>query len=145
MRIKLLASTVLTLVMSLVWAQKSYVYETKAGAIRGYDPVAYFKANKPIKGDESYSYKWKGAKWLFSSKENLNTFKKDPKVYAPQFGGYCAYAVSQGSTAKIDPEAWKIVEGKLYLNYSASIKKKWEANQEKFIKLADANWPKVVK
>ena len=144
MKIKLLLSTILTLMIGLTFAQKSYVYKTRAGAIKGYDPVAYFTESKPVKGSENYFYEWKGAKWFFSNEKNLNVFKNDPEAYAPQFGGYCAYAVSQGYTAKIAPEAWKIVDGKLYLNYSLGIKQKWEASQEKFINLAKANWPSVV-
>ncbi|MEO1255160.1 MAG: YHS domain-containing (seleno)protein, partial [Bacteroidota bacterium] len=79
----------------------------------------------------------------FSSQENKDVFKAAPEKYAPQFGGYCAYAVSQGYTYQSSPEAWKIVDGKLYLNYSKSIQKRWEANQSEFIKNAESNWPKI--
>lgn len=127
-----------------VLAQKPAVYSTKDGAIKGYDPVAYFKESKPVKGSEDLNYSWNGTNWYFSSQENLDAFKQEPEKYAPQYGGYCAYAVSQGYTAKIEPDAWKIVEGKLYLNYNQSIKKKWEADQAAYIKSANVNWPKVV-
>lgn len=141
-------NTILTLVfifsIGSAFGQKSYIYNTKAGAIKGYDPVAYFTKSKPVKGEQAYSFSWKNADWYFSTEENLKLFKADPEKYAPQFGGYCAYAVSQGSTAKIEPEAWSIVDGKLYLNYNQNIKATWEANQADFIKKAEANWPKVL-
>ncbi len=120
------------------------MYVTKVGAIKGYDPVAYFKEGKAVKGHETYTYKWKDADWHFSTVENMEAFKADPEKYAPQFGGYCAYGVSKGALYKIEPEAWKIVEGKLYLNYSKGIQEKWEENQAEFIKKAEANWPKVI-
>ena len=134
---------ILVLAAFCVSGQKSEVFATKKGAIKGYDPVAYFQGEAK-EGNENFTFEWKGAEWRFSSKENLNLFKNDPKKYSPQFGGYCAYAVSQGYTYRVDPEAWKIVDGKLYLNYSQGIKKKWETNQSEFISLGEANWPKVL-
>ncbi|NJO01989.1 MAG: YHS domain-containing protein [Bacteroidia bacterium] len=125
-------------------AQKPEVYATKAGAIQGYDPVAYFEEGKPVKGKEELSYAWKGAKWHFASQKNLAAFKANPVKYAPQYGGYCAYAIANGSTVKIDPNVWAIVNGKLYLNYDASIGKKWKADQTNLIRKADANWPKAL-
>lgn len=113
-------------------------------AVSGYDPVAYFKAGKPIKGDKQFTYKWMGAEWRFSSAENRDAFAKSPTSYAPQYGGYCAYAVAMNSTASSDPKAWKIVDGKLYLNYDADIGKKWAAKQNEYIKSANANWPRVL-
>jgi len=109
-------------------------------ALSGYDPVAYFSAEKPTKGDAQYAYSWNGASWLFSSAENLEKFRSNPEAYAPQFGGYCAYAVSEGHTANGDPEAWKIVDGKLYLNYNKEIKQKWEENQTERIEKGVTNW-----
>ncbi|MEQ9402429.1 MAG: YHS domain-containing (seleno)protein [Cyclobacteriaceae bacterium] len=127
-----------------VFGQKSEVFSTNAGAIKGYDPVAYFTQGEAIEGDEKFSFEWKGAVWHFSSEENMNTFMEKPESYAPQFGGYCAWAVSQGYTYRTSPEAWKIVDGKLYLNYSVGVQKKWEANQTELIKSGEANWPKVL-
>lgn len=126
-------------------AQKRPVYATNDGAIRGYDPVAYFKQGEPVKGSESFSFEWTGVKWRFSSQENLEAFKAEPEKYAPQFGGYCAFGVSKGALYKIEPDAWRIVEGKLYLNYDKSIQKKWEADRDALIKKAEENWPGVVK
>jgi YHS domain-containing protein len=114
------------------------------GAIRGYDPVAYFTEGRPLEGKRAFSLKWKGATWYFSSAKHRDMFQANPEKYAPQYGGYCAYAVSQGYTASIDPEAWKIVDGKLYLNYSKSVKELWEKDIPGHIKHADRNWPKIL-
>ena len=109
-------------------------------SLRGYDAVAYFAVNNAVKGDTKYAYVWNGAKWLFSSEENMNKFKADPEAYSPEFGGYCAYAVSEGYTADADPEAWKIVDGKLYLNYNRDVQKTWEKNEAERITNGRKNW-----
>jgi YHS domain-containing protein len=114
-------------------------------AIKGYDPVAYFIDRKPLRGSEEFEYVWMGAKWHFSSAEHRDLFIKDPEKYAPKYGGYCAYAVSRGSTADIDPEAWNIVTGKLYLNLSKKIRDKWSKDIPGYIKKADENWPNILK
>jgi len=113
-------------------------------AIEGYDPVSYFTVGKPTKGMKEYSYDWMNATWRFASKENLELFKAEPEKYAPQYGGYCAWAVSQGKTAGIDPQAWKIVNGKLYLNYNRSVQEQWEQDIPGNIRKADENWPKLL-
>jgi YHS domain-containing protein len=112
----------------------------KGQAVRGFDAVAYFAANSAVEGDPKYQYAWNGAKWLFANAENLEKFKQNPEAYAPQFGGYCAYAVSHGHTADGDPNAWKVVDGKLYLNYNPEVKQMWEKEQDKFIKDGEKNW-----
>ena len=113
-------------------------------AVSGYDPVAYFNEGKPVEGSGEHEYEWNGATWRFSSAENMNSFRSNPQAYAPQYGGYCAWAVSQGYTASSDPQAWRIVDGKLYLNYSAGVQKTWEQDIPGFIVKADTNWPKVL-
>ena len=113
-------------------------------AVEGYDPVAYFTEGKPVKGDKDFTTEYQGAEWRFSSQANLDAFLADPEKYAPQYGGYCAWAVSQGYTAKGDAKHWKIVDGKLYLNYNSSIQKKWEKDIPGFIQSADASWPTVL-
>ncbi len=113
-------------------------------AIKGHDPVAYFTQSKPVEGSEKFQYSWMGATWHFSSAKNLEAFKADPESYAPQYGGYCAWAVAHGDTASIDPNAWKIVSGKLYLNYSPNIQRQWERDISGNIKSGNANWPKVL-
>lgn len=114
-------------------------------AVGGYDPVAYFTEGKAVKGSKQITTEKNGARWRFSSEENRAAFEADPSRYAPQYGGYCAWAVSQGYTAKGDPNAWKIVDGKLYLNYNRSVQRTWAKNTSKNIAKADANWPKVLK
>lgn len=113
-------------------------------AIRGYDTVAYFTEDKAVEGDDAYSMEYQGATWLFSSQENLDLFAENPEKYAPQYGGYCAYAVSQNTTASIKPELFTIVDDKLYLNYSESVNEKWLKEKENFIVDADKNWPDLV-
>jgi YHS domain-containing protein len=110
-------------------------------AVRGYDPVAYFTQSKPVKGSSTFTYQWMNATWWFASAEDRDEFASSPEKYAPQYGGYCAYGVSQGHTAPIDPEAWTIVEGKVYLNYSRSVKKTWSEAIPKRIQEANQNWP----
>lgn len=121
------------------------VSSSRGKAIKGYDPVAYFTESKPVEGESQFSFEWNGAKWRFANAENRDRFKAAPEKYAPQYGGYCAWAVSQGYTAPTDPEAWKIVDGKLYLNYSKSVQEQWSANIPKYIADGDANWPKIEK
>ena len=87
-------------------------------AIEGTDPVAYFKEGQPVEGDSAFQHEWMGATWYFANAENRDLFAAEPEKYAAQYGGYCAWAVSQGYTAKIDPQAWAVVDDRLYLNYS---------------------------
>ena len=109
-------------------------------ALRGFDAVAYFALENAVKGNPKYEYIWNGAKWAFSSEENMKKFQSNPEAYAPQFGGYCSFAVSEGYTADGDPEAWKVVDGKLFLNYNKQVKEKWEKNQSERIEKGSANW-----
>lgn len=112
-----------------------------AVALKGYDAVAYFKEGQPVKGMPQYSHQWMGATWHFASAKARDAFAASPEKYAPQYGGYCAWAVSRGYTADADPEAWKLVNGKLYLNYSKSVQRKWEGDVPANILKADGNWP----
>jgi YHS domain-containing protein len=113
-------------------------------AIRGYDTVAYFVENAPVKGSKEFESEYMGATWRFASAENKSLFDANPEKYAPQYGGYCAYAVSQGYTASIQPEQFTVHDGKLYLNYNASVNKKWLGNRDQFIVDANSNWPKIL-
>ena len=113
-------------------------------AARGYDVTAYFSQGKPARGSAAHQLQYKGATWRFASPEARDRFQADPTAYAPQFGGYCAWAVSQGYIAPGDPEQWKIVDGKLYLNFNARAKELWEADQADAIKRGQANWPAVL-
>ena len=112
-------------------------------ALQGYDPVAYFRASMPLKGSPQFTYSWMGAVWYFSNATNRDLFIADPVKYAPQFGGYCAWAVSNGYTANIDPEAWKIVDGKLYVNYSKDVQRNWEKDLETRIQQGNRHWEKL--
>src|SRR5678816_1040570 len=113
-------------------------------AVRGYDVTAYFLQGQPIRGSKAHQLQYKGATWLFASADALAKFKADPAAFEPQFGGYCAWAVSQGYIAPGDPEQWKIVDGKLYLNFNARAKELWEADQADAIRRGHANWPSVL-
>lgn len=120
------------------------VYAEGGLAIQGYDPVAYFKQSKAVAGEQAHSMQWNGATWLFSTEKNLAAFAVDPAAYAPQFGGYCAYAVASGYTAKTDPTAWHIEQGKLYLNFDAATQQDWLAGIRDNIEAGDTNWPAVI-
>ena len=113
-------------------------------ALEGYDPVAYFFEGEAVEGDDDYEYTWQGATWRFSSEANLQRFMADPKRFAPQFGGYCAYGVSVGVAIDIDPDAWKIVDDKLYLNLSMQAMKLWEKDVQQNIRKARSNWPRLL-
>lgn len=114
-------------------------------AVSGYDTVAYFTQGKPVKGDSKWQTEYKGADWYFSSQANLDTFKADPEAYVPQYGGYCAWAVSaKNDFAPSDPQQWAIVDGKLYLNYNAEVKNWWDDDRAGHISQADKNWPTLI-
>lgn len=113
-------------------------------AIRGYDPVAYFTEGAAVAGSEDFQHEWQGATWQFSSAENLVAFANNPEAYAPEYGGYCAKALSEGNLASIDPEAWRIVDGELYLNYSPEVQQQWLQDVPGNIAKADTNWPLIL-
>jgi YHS domain-containing protein len=118
------------------------IFVTPEGAIHGYDPVSYFEGS-PAKGNENYSYLWKDATWYFASDDNLSKFKSDPEKYAPQFGGYCAFGMANGYKAATEPDAWTIVDDKLYLNYNVDVRSKWSEKRDSLINTAEVNWPSV--
>lgn len=118
------------------------VYQTSSGtAIDGTDAVAYFTEGRPVAGSPDITYEWNGAEWRFSSTENRAKFVANPERFAPQYGGFCAWAMAQGKQAPTEPEAWRIVDGKLYLNYNKSIQERWVADIPGNIAAADRNWP----
>ena len=114
-------------------------------AINGYDPVAYFTVGKPVKGQDGLVTDWMGAKWKFSSQANLDLFKSNPEKYAPQYGGYCAYGITQGTLVKVEPEQFTVRDGKLYLNYDADVQAKWLKDTPGYIKDADAKFQALLK
>lgn len=118
------------------------IYKTKEGiAIKGYDPVAYFTESKAVMGDKMFSYKWSGADWHFTNEKHLSMFKENPEKYAPCYGGFCAYGVSDDHLSSTDPTAWTIVDGKLYLNYNTGVKKLFNKKLNENIMKAEKNWP----
>jgi YHS domain-containing protein len=113
-------------------------------AIHGHDPVAYFVDGEPRKGRPDLTLEYKGAVWRFANEANRRLFESDPGRYAPVFGGYCAYGVSRGYLVKIDPAAWSIVHGRLYLNYDLDVRATWLAEADEYIRRATATWPQLV-
>ena len=125
-------------------AQKSPVFIHSGKAIRGYDPVSFFLDGKPIPGKEELTWNWNSANWYFSDQAHLDSFKLNPERYAPQYGGYCAYGVYEGHKAPTDPNAWRIVDGKLYLNYSLKVRELWNDKKEEKIIIANSNWSGII-
>jgi YHS domain-containing protein len=114
-------------------------------AILGYDPVAYFTDGKPVKGRDDVVADWMGAKWKFATPSHRDLFKAHPEQYAPQYGGYCAYGASQNKLVSIEPDKFKIIDGKLYLNYNASVQATWLKDPSAYIKLADAQFQALLR
>lgn len=113
-------------------------------AIYGYDPIAYWTVNKAVKGSDEFVSTWRAAQWHFSSAENKATFDSAPEKYAPQYGGYCAFAMANDKLVGIDEDAFKIYKGKLYLNYSKKVAKRWSDEIDYFIAEADKIYPQKV-
>lgn len=120
------------------------IYSEGGVAIDGTDPVAYFTEARPVAGASDITFNWKGATWRFATEANRDAFVQDPEAYAPQFGGYCAWAVAEGYTASTIPAAWKIHDGKLYLNFSRRVQRRWERDIPGNIARARGNWPAVL-
>jgi hypothetical protein len=120
------------------------VFAEGGAAINGYDPVAYFTEGRPVPGAEAIALDWNGASWRFASAANRDAFAADPERFAPQYGGYCAYAVANGYTARTDPDAFTVHDGKLYLNFNRRIRSRWERDIPGNVSRADANWPEVL-
>ncbi|MEL6644802.1 MAG: YHS domain-containing (seleno)protein [Pseudomonadota bacterium] len=127
-----------------VKAATPQTYAENGIAIDGTDPVAYFTEGGPVAGDPGITLDWNGATWRFSTADNRAMFEADPEAFAPQYGGYCAFAVSQGYTASTVPQAWTIHDNKLYLNFSRSVRRRWERDIPGHVAKANANWPAVL-
>jgi YHS domain-containing protein len=130
-------------VTTAAWAGE--YFEKDGAAIRGHDPVAYFKVGKPVQGSAEHRFEHKGSTFHFASKANRDAFAAAPERYAPQYGGYCAFGMSGGYKAAIDPAAFTVREGKLYLNYNRDVQKQWSADIPGHVTKADRNWPAVSK
>lgn len=140
----LLASLAGLSVSRAVEAAEPQVFSARGVAINGYDPVAYFTESRPVRGKSDFQITWKDATWMFASARNLAAFESDPTRHAPRYGGYCAYAVSRGYVARTDPAAWRIHDGRLYLNYSLNVRAIWSRDIPGNIARANANWPRVL-
>lgn len=112
-------------------------------ALKGYDPVAYFSEKKPVRGKPEFTATHEGTTYRFASATNRDAFAAAPAKYAPQYGGYCAYGMASGYKAPIEPDAWTVVDGKLYLNYNQSVRSRWAGDVPGYVRKADANWPTV--
>ena len=140
----LLAAAAWGLLWATVFAAEP-IYTKDGLALSGYDAVAYFTESKAVKGRAEFEHDWSGVRWRFASAAHRDAFAASPEKYAPQYGGYCAYAVSRDYTYATDPEAWKVVDGRLYLNYDKSVRILWEKELPEVIRAADRNWPEVLK
>jgi YHS domain-containing protein len=147
----LLALAVMAGASDLAQAQKAEIFQSGQAqfganlAVGGYDSVAYHTQRLPVPGNPAFRVSWKGAEWRFASAENRDAFVKEPEKYAPQFGGYCAFAVAYGSTAAGDPRVFTLVNGKLYLNLNESVQSSWVRDQANLIRRGEQNWPRVLK
>lgn len=112
-------------------------------ALGGYDPVSYFREQKAERGRPEFRYRYNDSTWHFSSELHRDLFAADPQQYAPQYGGFCAYAISQGQLVPVDPYSWTIHAGKLYLNYSTRVREAWRANPGRYVEAAAENWEKL--
>jgi hypothetical protein len=136
----ILAATFLALALT-VQAQTNV--DSSGVALKGYDPVAYFTEGKPVRGKPEFTARHDGATYRFASAASRDAFVAAPAKYAPQYGGYCAYGMAAGYKAPIEPDAWTVVDGKLYLNYNQSVRSRWASDVPGYVRKADANWPTV--
>ena len=114
-------------------------------AIKGYDTVAYFTEGQAMKGASEFAASWNGAKWHFANARHRDLFASDPERYAPQFGGFCAAGIAKGKKAAADPEAWTIVDGKLYIKFNMEVRERWQKDRAEKIQTAEENWAEYQK
>lgn len=144
--LRFIASIAFVAACAAISAARAGEYFEKGGAaIRGHDPVAYFQAGRPVKGRADLRVEHKGSTFLFSTQANRDAFAAEPERYAPQYGGYCAFGMAGGYKAAIDPDAFTVRDGKLYLNYNRDVRKQWSADVPGFVAKADRNWPAVAR
>ncbi|MBT1705635.1 YHS domain-containing (seleno)protein [Chryseosolibacter indicus] len=124
-------------------AQRAEIFSTEGKAIKGYDAVAFFTEGKAIPGVDSLAHFYKGTRWLFSSRKNMDAFKANAEQYTPQYGGYCAYGTANGHKAPTETDTWTVVDGKLYFNYNQKVKGLWMKEQSQLIQKADEQWPLI--
>jgi YHS domain-containing protein len=139
-----LASLVLFAVSAFAGAKTLVNVDKNGVGIKGYDPVAYFTQNQPVQGNPQFQSTHNDVKYYFASQANKAAFDANPSKYEPQFGGFCAYAASRGHTAKIEPDAFQVINGRLLLQYDKSIRDKFNQDTQGNLKKADQNWPGIV-
>jgi hypothetical protein len=139
-----LAAPALALLPRAARAETPEIFAPDGVALGGTDPVAYFTEGRPVRGRPEHALIWRGATWHFASAANRAAFEADPRAHAPQFGGWCAWAVAEGYTAPTDPGAWAIEGGRLYLNFDRRVQRRWERDIPGHIARAEANWPAVL-
>ena len=122
-------------------AMSPRIFNTDGVAIRGYDAVAYFKESNDVEGSADFAVLWKGVEWRFANAENLADFEANPERWAPQYGGYCAFAMAHDAIAPTAANAWTVHNDKLYLNANRAVRTRWALSKDRFIEQADANWP----
>ncbi len=125
-------------------AEEPEVFAPDGLAIDGYDPVAYFTENRAVQGTAAHALRWRGAMWYFADSRNMESFEMNPLAYAPQYGGYCAYALAEGSVASSEPEVFTIHDGQLFLNNSETVRAVWRQDMSSNIRKANANWPGIL-
>jgi hypothetical protein len=138
-----LALPILALLPAALPAAADTVNSRGGLAAGGYDAVAYFAEGRARRGAAVHFHDWQGARWLFVSSANRDAFAAAPDRYAPRYGGYCAYGMAHGYKAPVDPEAWTVEGGRLYLNYSRSVRRTWLEDVPGYVARAEANWPTV--
>jgi YHS domain-containing protein len=142
---KLLVAFIAVAVLSTVAVAKDLLNVDSNGvAIQGYDPVAFFTDNRPVKGNSQFQSEYHGAKYYFASAEHKTAFDKEPIKFEPRFGGFCAYGASRGNKAPVKIEAWQIVDGRLLMQYDLDIKNSFNKDQQGNLRKADQNWPGLV-
>ncbi len=112
-------------------------------ALRGYDPMAWHLDRRPRRGEARFALTWEGVAWRFASAAHRDRFAADPAAFTPHFGGFCAFGVAQGYKVDIDPEAWQIVAGRLYLNYSREVHRRWARDIPGHLAAAEAHWAAI--
>lgn len=125
--------------------EQSDYYHKRGVALNGYDVVSYHESKHPSKGKPSFACVWSNVLWLFGNQDHLEKFTNEPLKYAPQYGGFCAFGVSNGYKASTKPEAFSIVDGKLYFNFAKYVKRRWLEKQSSHIESANKYWNKIKK
>lgn len=127
------------------FAGRSEVFVADGLAIGGMDPLGYVREGRAVAGQAAFALMWKDAVWHFATAANRDLFEMNPKAHAPQYGGYCAYALAQGALTASDPEVFTVLGGRIYLNESAAIRDRWLADAAMHIETADARWPEILR